>query len=87
MTATARPSGKTAVATAATMLVWPVNGGPTGVPVVRSHTRTVASHEPVTATARPSGKTAVATAATLPVWPVNGGPTAVPVVRSHTRTV
>jgi hypothetical protein len=47
--------------------VWPVSGSPMGVPVLRSHTRTVASLLPVTATTRPSGSSAVATAATQSV--------------------
>ena len=41
-------------ATAATPPVWPVSGSPTGSPVARSHTRTVASSLPVTTTGRPS---------------------------------
>src|SRR5687768_7802188 len=42
--------GHLPVATATTQFVWPVSGSPTGVPVARSHTRTVASWLPVTAT-------------------------------------
>ena len=65
---------------------WPVNGSPTGVPVARSHTRTVPSSLPEMTTGRPSSS-AAATARTAPPWPVNGSPTGAPVARSHTRTV
>jgi hypothetical protein len=69
--------GHLPVATATTQLVWPVSGSPTGVPVARSHTRTVASWLPVTATTRPSASTVAATATTRRVWPVSGSPTGV----------
>ena len=84
-TTTGRPSSSP-TATAVTPPVWPVNGSPTGVPVARSHTRTVRSSLPETTTGRPSSSP-TATAFTAPVWPVNGSPTGVPVARSHTRTV
>ena len=47
-----RPSS-CAVATAATRPVWPVKGSPIGVPVARSHTRTVSSPLPETTTGAP----------------------------------
>ena len=63
-----------------------MNGSPIGVPVARSHTRTVRSSLPEMTTGRPSSS-AAATAFTGPLWPVNGSPTGAPVARSHTRTV
>ena len=57
-----------------------------GVPVARSHTRTVRSLLPEMTTGRPPSS-AAATALTGPSWPVNGSPMGMPVARSHTRTV
>jgi len=63
VTATARPSGRVAHATA-TGRARPVRSLPTCVPVARSQTRTVQSSPAVTATPRPSGSVAHASATT-----------------------